>query len=189
MASNFGATEPSLLPTSHNQDNSLRNEPKLNLYPASTSLSGIRDRSYHVEIWTKIFTTFAAIFFGMWSITSWKLSKGMRGITEKANSIASQALSTQIQQNQINLYSFCRLNVVFPPSHLTNHLHMSCYSSQLTYRTACERMIRALCTWLRAHHLTSLQISCHQIHPAALHQRAAPSLPKVYPRASGRKLL
>jgi len=51
---------------------------------------------------------FAAIFFSAWSVIS-------RQSSMYANGIASQAVQAQIQANQLALYSFCALNLVFPP--------------------------------------------------------------------------
>ncbi|MCJ1411835.1 hypothetical protein MMC19_005927 [Ptychographa xylographoides] len=59
---------------------------------------------YRIDIWTKLFTTFAAIFFGIWSILSWQASVN-------ANTIASQAVTATTQANQLALYTLCALNL------------------------------------------------------------------------------
>jgi hypothetical protein len=122
MASNSDTTESFLQTEFTDQPHPSSKEPKTHLDADPPPIRAIRDRSYHIDIWTKIFTTFAALFFGIWSILSWKSSKNANEIASQANDIASntnyiesQAVAAQVQANQLALYNFCALNLVCPP--------------------------------------------------------------------------
>jgi hypothetical protein len=63
---------------------------------------------HYIDDWMNKPSIFAALLFGAWSIINWQS-------TVYANDIASQAVQAQIQANQLALYSFCALSLVFPP--------------------------------------------------------------------------
>lgn len=118
-------------------------------------------RGDHIDNWTNQLLTFAAILFGAWSIISWQSRV-------YANDIASQAVRAQVQANQLAMYSFCALNLVFPSLCAVQfRIKYLCFRCRQLMTSRTLQMKRAHHTWPMVPCLPSLLPSCHLRHRAA----------------------